>query len=193
MVSPTLDCSTGVAPLWEVPSHLRDVSSVLISLSVSHSLSFSWLRGAESSFGNISHQNGRLAPDDGHCVCFIHAWWVAQLSAGATSYGITPLPVVSVLPRLGSPQEKTHAGLHTFAIWYSCVYSDAFTCVYRCERQACELSTDSHRALNCCRILRKTTGCVGVRTAIYSPLALVWFALHTVFVYESSAHWLRRC
>ena len=158
---------------------------VNLSLAVSHSLSFSWLRGAESSFGNISHQNGRLAPDDGHCVCFIHAWWGAQLSAGATSYGITPLSVVNVLPRLSTPRETPHAGLHTFAIWSSSVYSDAFTCVYRCERQACELSTGSHRALNCCRILRKNARlCWFVYVYIFSTRTCMICSVHSVCVWE---------
>lgn len=101
-------------------STLRGPQSSLCVL-ISLPLSVSWLRGAESSFGNRSHQKGRLAPDDGHRVCFIHAWWVAPLSAGATSYGIMPLPVVNVLPSrsppLGENMLRLMLFLFSIAVW----------------------------------------------------------------------------
>lgn len=138
VVSPTLDRSTSRGP----QSSLR---CVLIFFSISRSLFF---LAAGSGVEFWKQTTSEWTP--GSCWWALHVFLTCMMSssasAGATSYGMAPLPVVNVLHRLSSPWEKTHAALQTFAVWYSSVFSAAFMCVYWCERQACELSSGSHRA-----------------------------------------------
>lgn len=89
---------------WSPPTWHRSTSgsinvSNMFVFSSSHSHLFLLVR----SYRNKSHM----------LVCGMHDGQL-RLCGGLRVYGVTPLPVVSVLPGCSSPWEQTHAGLHHF-------------------------------------------------------------------------------
>lgn len=176
VVSPTLDFSTGVAPLWDVPCHRRDVRSVLISppsLCVPLSLSFPGCGERTRALEiNLIRMDAWLPMMGTVLVSYMHDEQLSSRQGEHQSWHHAAAPLVSVLPRLSLPGEKTHAGLHACAIWYSSVYSDAFMCVYSCKRQACELSTGSQRAEFSQNLKKRRQVCVRVCCCLHTHLVI---------------------